>query len=171
MAHEANEAMKGDGPSRKENGWIKMRFLDGRLGYEVIREICIYTYAALREPGGSKKMTVYTKSFVKYSLFHNAKAPSNQFPTLQAQITCSDASYNQVAYLWFHRSDTVPDSYVSSDGRLNLYFPIERLQEIITTLRYEKPLKATIVTDASGKAAQAYLAANEPEPVGEQEGV
>ncbi len=114
-------------------------------------------------------MPITTKNFEKYYLFHNAKTVGNTI--LQAKITCMDASNNYVAVLQFYRSDVVIDSHIDSSGRLILCFSIERLQEIITTLRYEEPLSVSIVTDASGAITDAFLHTRVIEHIGEQEGV
>lgn len=106
------------------------------------------------------------RSIVKYNLFHHSYAPMD--PNLLASIICYDSNGKKVL-LWF-RNDQTRKPSIRSDDSWDLYYGMDRLEEVIQTLRYEKPLSAMMQLDDSGIIKQAYICTSD-EPAGEQEGV
>lgn len=64
----------------------------------------------------------------------------------------------------------VPQSRVNPSGQFFLNYEIDRYPEIISTLRYEKPISVYVVWDANNFVTQGHVSAV-GENVGEQEGV
>lgn len=94
--------------------------------------------------------------FDQYILYHENDPNSN----ILATVHCFYGDVS-VGYIRFYKGE-VPAPEVLSGGLLEIAFGIERIQEVITTLRYEKPLYIS----AQGQKA---IVSTVREPVGEQE--
>lgn len=98
-----------------------------------------------------------SKEFNNYVLYHEHNPESDVKMTIhcfQDEIT--------VGYIRFHEG-AVPDPEIFRDGSMEIHFPAERMFEIVTTIRYEKPL---FISLQDGKSMLSTV----KEPVGEQEG-
>lgn len=110
-------------------------------------------------------MPLVTKHFDKY-LFIYVGGTSLQNGEAGAIIDCCTASA-QVGRLTFFRDGTnLPANQVLGDGTLALYYQMSRYNDVILTLRYEKPLMVAVNTDTGF----GYIGSAQAEPVGEQEG-
>jgi hypothetical protein len=87
----------------------------------------------------------------------------SEHPTIAAVITCLNNG-SRVAFLTF-MNDGVPLP-ANTGAPINLHFPVSQLNNVITTLRYEKPLQLDLLPTLVGTVSTPSL-----EPVGEQEGV
>ena len=95
--------------------------------------------------------------FDNYIVYHEEQPGLDQ----KVVINCfmGDKTVGYIAFI----KGTLPSPEVLHTGALRLYFPFERFNEIMTTLRYEKPLYMSIYGDKS-------VVSTVHEPVGEQEG-
>jgi hypothetical protein len=94
--------------------------------------------------------------FDQYILYHENDPNSNIIATVHCFF-----GESSVGYIRFYKGE-VPEPEVLSGGLLEISFGAERMQEVITTLRYEKPL----FISAQGQKA---IVSTVREPVGEQE--
>ena len=111
-------------------------------------------------PAGSR-----TYAFEKYLINHWAKGA-----TFVNEIFLYESG-PIVGYIRFFPKGQAPQSLVSSppDSKFFLFYEIERYQEIIDTLRYEKPLRGYVAWDANNMVTQGVIGTG-PEAIGEQEG-
>lgn len=98
-----------------------------------------------------------TSEFDEYIIYHEEKSGGTE----KVVITCFLGG-KTVGYISFHDGQ-VPAPEVLPSGVLKLNFHYNRVQEIINTIRYEKPLHISIVENKS-------MLSTVREPVGEQEG-
>ena len=95
--------------------------------------------------------------FDNYIVYHEEKSGLDQ----KVVINCF-LGEKTVGYITFIDGD-MPLPEILHTGALRLYYPFSRFNEIMTTLRYEKPLFMSIYGDKS-------VVSTVKEPVGEQEG-
>ena len=112
-------------------------------------------------PAGS----VRHEKIISYWLIHWVDKPYLN------EIHCHTKEQGLVGTLRFYPRGKVPRSVLKNPPLFDLNFDIERYQEIIETLRYEKPIKVYVEWDANNTVTNGYLATPEAEPIGEQEGV
>jgi hypothetical protein len=104
-------------------------------------------------------MSVSTSSIASYSVVHVSGNPD-----FDALILCRDAQDRQIATLNFLKDGhAVPPNVASVVPRV--FFPASRFNDVITTLRYEKPVEFQFDTSSLRAQVGALL-----EPIGEQEG-
>lgn len=103
-----------------------------------------------------------------YSIRHITR-PINYVPLL-AEIILTAAGGSVLGVVCFYPEGKVPPSTIPASGQPYLNFDIARLNEIIATLRYEKPIYLTAIWDANNYITHAEIGTS-VEPVGEQEGV
>jgi hypothetical protein len=73
---------------------------------------------------------------------------------------------NRVGLITFFKDQSImPANQLGSDGTITLYYEMSRHNDVVTTLRYEKPLYLAVNT----KTGFGYLGCGELEPVGEEE--
>ena len=84
---------------------------------------------------------------------------------LAAIATCLQGP-NVVGRIRFYEDDaTLPDDMEEASGAIRLHYPLSRFNEVITTLREEKPLRITLPT----VGPSGWVGTGEKEPVGEEE--
>jgi hypothetical protein len=105
-------------------------------------------------------------SIDKYDLTHIAKGATATTAPIQIGCYCGGSN---VGIILFFPKGQVSNSYIS-ESWFKLSFEIDRYQEIIETLRYEKPIIVYFSWDSNNNINMAYIGTN-PEPIGEQEGV
>lgn len=95
--------------------------------------------------------------FDNYIIYHHQENGNAE----KAVITCfmGDRTVGFIKFV----DGTTPDAELLPNGSLQLYFAFNRLNEIINTIRYEKPLYLSIY-GTKGVLSTVH------EPVGEQEG-
>ena len=78
-----------------------------------------------------------------YHLYHYSGG------TLEACIRCYDANLQLVGLLNFRKDDVeLPENSQTSSGTIFLQYPISRINEIVNTLRYEKPVRFFFKSDS-----------------------
>jgi hypothetical protein len=107
-----------------------------------------------------------TKSFDRYLLTY-VGGTSLQGGEPGADINCYQANSRVGLLRFFRDGATMPANKVLSDGSLALYYEMSRFNDVITTLRFEKPLMLVVNSDTGF----GYICSATLEPVGEQEGV
>jgi hypothetical protein len=114
-------------------------------------------------PAGSKDIKIE-----EYVLMHSL----NKAGSINC-IACFNKGSN-IGDIDFYRKGEVPVSkiLVNNEKRFvfHLYCEIDRFQDIITTLRYEKPLDIFLSWDSNNNVIDAVISTAH-EPTGEQEGV
>jgi hypothetical protein len=85
----------------------------------------------------------------------------------KAYISCN-AKGKFVGYIDFFEKDSVPAPSITNSGLYRLSYPIERLNDIMTTLREESPLFIQIYNIVNKKGC--IVGTSNQEPIGEQEG-
>jgi hypothetical protein len=112
------------------------------------------------------KGLVVAKPFDRYVLqYYGGTSLQDREPG--ADIHCYSAATFVGSIRFFRDDATTPANSLGSDGTINLYYEMSRYNDVITTLRYEKPLQL-VVNTASGFG---YIGSKEMEPTGEQEAV
>ncbi|MCJ7443150.1 MAG: hypothetical protein MUO26_01225 [Methanotrichaceae archaeon] len=111
----------------------------------------------------------------QYHLIHYLRGGAGFGGTELAVIRCySERERVYQGSIYFYSKDKVPKSS-GTIGQNYFYFAlnfeIERYQEIIETLRYEKPLFVDVVWDANKFIIEGNLGTTTGEPIGEQEGI
>ncbi len=76
------------------------------------------------------------------------------------------AGDDHIGTIYFHDVVPVPPNNVSPDGKISLRYALNQFHDVATTLRYEKPLFLRLHTPSR----IGFIATEETEPVGEQEG-
>lgn len=103
-------------------------------------------------------------SFDSYQIEYYTPSPT---VITQAIIRCFKGS-TKVGNIFFNPNGTaIPPSTVGSDGTITFYYEISRFNDVISILRYEKPLGLRFIS--ANTFASIYTGSNEA--VGEQEGV
>lgn len=100
----------------------------------------------------------------KYAIYHSAYGNA-----ATDYILCYNAGSVQ-GEICFYPQGLVPASSVTSNGYFSLSYETGRFQDIITTLRYEKPIYVALFWDENNVITTAYISTSQ-EPIGEQEGV
>jgi hypothetical protein len=110
-------------------------------------------------------MAMISNLFDKYTLTY--LGGKTQGADLAARISCFNAAGATVGMIQFFPDTalTLTNQYVGGIPVLNM--PLSRFNDIITTLRYEKPLRISINTDS----AFGHISTAAQEPTGEQEAV
>lgn len=111
-------------------------------------------------------MPLVTKNFDLYG-FNYIGGTSLQKGEPGAVIDCFDGTTRVGSITFFRDGLALPDNKVQSDNTLGLYYQMGRYDDVVTTLRYTKPLMLAINTDTGF----GYLGAPQLEKVGQQEGV
>jgi len=109
-------------------------------------------------------------SIDKYDVSHAVFLGGERLNRIYLHLYCSEGS----GYIGFwpkDPDDIIPPSRIESTSpfKFSLFYELDRYQEIIDTLRYEKPVQLAIGWDANNiiTSMQVYTGR---EPVGEQEG-
>ncbi len=110
-------------------------------------------------------MSMISNVFDKYTLMY--LGGKTQAADLAARISCFNAAGATVGMIQFFPDTAIElkNQYVGGIPVLNV--PLSRFNDVITTLRYEKPLRINLNTDN----AFGYVSTATQEPTGEQEGV
>ena len=109
-------------------------------------------------------MPMITKDFDHYGIIYFSN--KNQMET--ARIICLLNETNPVNFYFIKEQEPVlPPNYGSQNETIQLYFKMSQFNDIISILRYEKPLKIVYNTEQKW----GFIATGSHEPVGEQEGV
>ena len=90
----------------------------------------------------------------------NPQAPSRML----AYIHLSDKDNNRIGTLRLVDQSLLPENIINQDGTFDIFYHIDRFNDIINILRYEKPLWVSIDTQFKSEQIQAVR-----EPVGEEE--
>ncbi len=101
---------------------------------------------------------IVSVEFDNYIIYHEEEPGSDE----KVKINCFMGD-RTVGYLTFIEGEVPPPERLHT-GAINAFFPYERFHEIITTLRYEKPLYMSIYGHKT-------VISTVHEPVGEQEGL
>ncbi len=100
--------------------------------------------------------------FDSYKIFYYTDRP---FAPFQAMIYCYRGTQNVGRIIFY------PDGDVPMSGQASLHYPFSRFNDVVTTLRYEKPLH--LFWDSYNQGGQevtwGMIATSEQEPTGEQE--
>jgi hypothetical protein len=99
------------------------------------------------------------KNFNKYYIYYTTK---------EGHVTPSIPIYNDdqsIGYIFFTEKLPTSKNYISNEGKITLRYHIDRFNDIINILRYEKPLKIYLDTESSIGG----IGTGDFEPVGEQE--
>jgi hypothetical protein len=112
------------------------------------------------------KGLVVAKAFDRYVIQYYG-GTSLQNREAGADINCYNAGTFVGSIRFFRDDATMPANSLATDGTINLYYGISRYNDVITTLRYEKPLQL-VVNSTTGFG---YIGCREMEPTGEQEAV
>jgi hypothetical protein len=113
-------------------------------------------------------MAIISKGFDSYSIKYSSR--KGQSTNLYAAITLYNGiNHNTAGFIWF-TDFSVQDDNSYKNNKIHLNFDISRFNNIVTILRYEKPLKIYL-NDNSKKEGwiQTSVQASGIEPVGEQE--
>jgi len=108
-------------------------------------------------------MAITTNDFDRYVVYHISGTPSGGYP-FAAEIDCFSKA-KRAGAIYFADSGALPAPTLTING-IYLYMPTSRFNEVIATLRYEKPLYLALDTTLN----VGWLGTS-AEPVGEQEGV
>jgi len=85
-------------------------------------------------------------------------------PRMSAPIHLSDKDNNSIGTLRFVDDSPLPKNIINQDETFDIFYHIDRFNDIINILRYEKPLWVYIDTQFKSGQIQAIR-----EPVGEEE--
>ena len=111
-------------------------------------------------------MAFYWIAFDRYTIHYIAgKALQSKEPG--ADISCYSGNNLVGLIRFFSDSTIIPENQRSADGTISLYYEMSRFNDVVTLLRYEKPLFLFITTGTK----YGYIGCGQLEPVGEQEGV
>lgn len=100
---------------------------------------------------------MHSSEFDNYIIYHEEQEGKPE----KAVITCFYEG-RTVGFITFYDGE-VPEPEVLSSGIIKLCYPIGRINELIQTIRYEKPLYISLYGNKS-------VVSTVREPVGEQEG-
>ena len=99
------------------------------------------------------------KDFNKYYIYYT---------TTECQVTPSIPVYNDsqsIGYIFFTEKLPTSKNSIDNEGKITLRYPIDRFNDIINILRYEKPLKIYI----DSETLIGGISTGDSEPVGKQE--
>jgi hypothetical protein len=100
---------------------------------------------------------MYSSEFDNYIIYHEEQEGKPE----KVVITCFMGE-KTVGYITFY-DGKIPEPEVLTHGIIKLCYPVDRVNEIIQTIRYEKPLFISLYGSKS-------VVSTIREPVGEQEG-
>ena len=106
-----------------------------------------------------------TSDFDTYTLEYIG-GDSLQSGTAGAMINCYKNN-ELVGLIQFFKDNVIIPANQVINGQIQLHYEMNRFNDVITTLRYEKPLFLLVNTDNGF----GYIGTGQTEPVGEQEGV
>jgi hypothetical protein len=108
------------------------------------------------------EMAATTEMFDSYKIFYYTDRP---FAPYQAMIECYRGS-QYVGRIIFY-----PDGDVPMSGEASLHYPFSRFDDVVTMLRYEKPLYLWWDSYPEGGEEVIFgmISTSEQEPTGEQE--
>ena len=106
-------------------------------------------------------MAVIDKEFNSYRIRYNSNKASNPNKTEAAVIIYFNNK--NVGALRFREVLPLPVNVLNLDGTAELYYHLDRFNDIITILRYEKPLRVQVTSDGDGRVYTGF------EPTGEEE--
>lgn len=109
-------------------------------------------------------MPTLTINFDSYRIRHDAGPLASQ--NYVAVIECLAGLAEVVNLIFMKEGITPPQNVKDVNGVVLLYFPVSRFNDILNTIRYEKPLRCVFNSDSFW----GYLETNSSEPTGEQEG-
>jgi hypothetical protein len=109
-------------------------------------------------------MADINKIFDSYSITYVA-GPATQLS--QAVISCYNGSTAAGRIYFYANGSGLPSNKQEADGSITLYYEISRFNDVVSLLRYEKPLALYLISTSS----YGYIYTGSHEPVGEQEGV
>ena len=104
-------------------------------------------------------MTWDTRNFDSYRVFYNSESES-----AEALIQCFNGA-QIVGQIMFYKDGSKHPLNKTKNGIIGLYYPISRFNDIITILRYEKPLHLAFETDSR----RGHIGTITSEPTGEEE--
>jgi hypothetical protein len=108
-------------------------------------------------------MPTIIKQVRSYHIFYcNEDSPAD--PRLSADIQLRDEDKNHIGMLRFVDTSPLPNNIVHSNNEFDVFYHLDRFNDIINILRYEKPIGITFDTDYKILEIQATQ-----EPVGEEE--
>ncbi len=99
------------------------------------------------------------KNFNKYYIYYTTK---------EGHVTPSIPLYYDdlsIGYIYFTEKLPTSKNYINSEGKITLRYHIDRFNDIVNILRYEKPLKIYLDTES----LIGGISTGDFEPVGEQE--
>jgi hypothetical protein len=108
------------------------------------------------------EMAATTAAFDSYKIFYYTDRP---FAPFQAMIYCYRGS-EDVGRIIFY-----PDGNVPMSGEASLHYPFSRFHDVVTMLRYEKPLYLwwDSYTEGEQELTWGMISTSEQEPAGEEE--
>jgi hypothetical protein len=110
-------------------------------------------------------MPLITAHFTQYVVYYVAGASAAAGMPQDAEIDCFDGAGNRAGAIYFYpASGRLPKNQSTANG-IYLYFRIARFSDVMTMLKYEKPLYLALNTDTDA----GYIGTSN-EPTGEQEG-
>jgi len=89
----------------------------------------------------------------------------SNYDSLEAIINCYDGRLDAGSIRFCSDDVPVPSNDISASGYPTLNYPISKFNDIISILRYEKPLYLHLTRDT----LIGIIATDEQEPVGEEE--
>jgi hypothetical protein len=102
-----------------------------------------------------------SSSFDSYTIQYT----SHPGPGYIAMINCYLAGVYKGSIRFYPDNVTLPPNFLTAQKQIVMHFPIRRFEDIITIIRYEKPLWILLFDDT----LWGYLGTGSTEPVGEQE--
>jgi hypothetical protein len=110
-------------------------------------------------------MPLITANFTQYVVYYIAGSSAAAGLPQDAEIDCFDSAGNRAGAIYFYpASSRMPKNQNTANG-IYLYFRIARFSDVMTMLKYEKPLYLALDT-----ANHAGYIGTSNEPAGEQEG-
>jgi len=130
---------------------------------------------------------VQTKTIESYKVYHSAVGSISEIyvspylpeKEMESWIELYDDKINRFGTLCFWKQINIPEKSLVvqfvQDGRYPrdflLNYEISRYQDIIDTLRYERPIEVSIAWDDQGKISRGNIRTSRPERTGELETV
>jgi hypothetical protein len=107
-------------------------------------------------------MPFFQKTIEKYGFSYHSGNPD-----LEARFFCQHED-GQGSVIEFFKSVVPPNKFLSGGGGVSIHYPIAYFNDIISLLRYEKPI---MLFPNDADLIGGVTSAGTHEPVGEQEGV
>lgn len=96
-------------------------------------------------------MSFISKQIDSYRIAYNSDN-FQDVPKMSAYIHLSDKDNNNLGVLRFVDESPLPKNIINEDGTFDIFYHIDRFNDIINILRYEKPLWVSI--DSNFKSGQ-----------------